>query len=472
MKRRARPRRASVLAHAVPLLVAVALSLGAGACVGQTPDPQVAPQADADVAPEALEAPDYKALEGLPVLRIEISGNARTKEYVILRELQTGVGDSLNLATMQKDRTRLTRLSAFSRVEIVPRAEGDGVVYAIAVDETAQIIPALLPGYSEENGWYIGPMVSTTNLLGRAVMASALAQWGGVTNYSFNIDSPWLSVADRQLSLSAGTSYKEREDKIRESQEISSATGIRTAFYPERRRIFSLGLGFQLLRTMSDKSGVTLSPSNSDHLYQLEVLLRANSVEDPLDPHSGWVAGVQEKRTGGALGGDGDSWRTQVDVARYQPLSARGVLAIGGVFASQTGVVGEDIPTYLQYNLGGTNSVRGYSRTELGKELYGKNQILGTVEYSHLFMSPRQIQLFGLPFLKFRVGMNLVGFVDFGVAWTDPDELNTDRSRIGYGAGLHLMVPGIDRIRLDVGLSQDGDVEFHLGTRAKFDAWR
>jgi len=401
-----------------------------------------------------------------------VSGNRKTREFVIVRELQTEVGDSLSLATMRTDVMRLTKLSAFSKVEIVPRLEDEGVVYRITVGETAPVIPTLLPGYSEENGWYIGPMVSTPNWFGRAVLASVYAQWGGITKYSFSANNPWISVAHRQLSLSGGTTYQKREDKIRESQEITSIAGSRATFYPGRNRIFNVGLGFQYLGTKSDKPGVTLSPSNRDDLLQCEMLFRANSVEDPLDPRRGWVGGIQERRTGGFLGGDGDSWRTQIDLTRYQPLSARSTLAIGGVLADQTGTVGKDIPVYLQYSLGGSNSIRGYSRTDLGKVLYGKNQFLGTVEYSYRIMSPRQIQLFGLSFLSFRVGMNVVGFVDHGVAWTDRDELSMDRSRTGYGVGLHLMVPGIDRIRLDLGFSQDGDVVLHLGTRAKFDAQR
>jgi len=428
-------------------------------------------RADIGLCREAHQ-PDYSALEGLPVVRIEISGNKKTRDYIILRELQTEVGDSLSLATMKADLIRLTKLSALSKVEIMPRRESDGVVYAIQVGETALYIPTLLPGYSEENGWYVGPMISTPNLLGKATLASVYAQWGGITKYSLSLNNPWVSVARRQFSLSFMTTYQQREDKIRESQETTFLAGMRGTFYPGRRRVISLGLGFNFLRTESDKPGVTLSATNRDELPQFEMLLRANSVEDPLDPRSGWVAGIQERRTGGFLGGDADIWRTQIDVARYQPISGRTSLAVGGVFDHQTGSVGEDVPLYLQYSLGGTNSLRGYSRTELGKVLFGKNQLLGTLEYSYRIMSPRQIQLLGWSFLSFRLGMNIVGFVDCGVAWTDENQLNADRSRMGYGVGVHLMAPGIDRVRLDLAFSQDGEMVLHLGTRSKLDAHR
>ena len=373
---------------------------------------------------------------------------------------------------MEADLRRLKKLSVFSSVEIVLAPEADGVVYVINVRETAWLVPTVLPNKSEENGWSGGPMLLTPNLFGRAIGASISAQFGGVTKYSFNSSNPWISISNRQLSLASGITYQEREDKIRESDEITSSISFRALFYPGTDRILNTGLGFQYLRTMSSKPGITLSPTNHDHLYRLEFLVRVNSIEDPLDPNEGWIAGFQEMKTGGSLGGDGDSWRTQVDLTRFQPLSDRTTISLGGIFNHQSGVAGQDLPVYLQYSLGGGNSIRGYSRTELGKVLYGNDRLLATAEYSYRVMSPRQIQLLGLPFLSFRVGMAVVAFVDCGVAWSEAEELSLNRSKTGFGVGLHAMVPGIDRIRLDFGFSQDGKMEIHIGTRSKFDAQR
>lgn len=421
---------------------------------------------------EELPLPTYSEVAGLTILRIEVSGNNRTREHVIVRELQSAVGDSLDLDRMADDLKRLTKIPAFSKVEIVPRREGSGVVYAVAVIETTHIIGTVLPGHSEENGWYAGPMISTPNWFGRAVTASVSAQWGGLTKYSFSANNPWISVAKRQLSVSFGTTYQDREDKIRESDERSFVAGTRSTFYPGRNRIFSLGLGFQYMAVESDKPGVTLSTSNRDDLLRFELLLRANSIADPLEPTNGWVAGIQAMRTGGFLGGDGDTWRTQVDLARYQPVTVRTSLAVGTVFKHQSGEIGQDLPEYLKYTLGGSNSVRGYSSTDLGKILYGSKEWLSTVELTYRLVDPHQVRVFGKSFLSFRVGLNLVTFVDYGIDWTTKGELNMDRSRTGYGVGLHLMVPGIDRIRLDLAFDEDGNATVHIGTKSKLDAHR
>lgn len=421
---------------------------------------------------QVAESWEYGAYECLTIRSIEVSGNRHTKDYVILRELQAEVGEPLTEETVRTDLKRLTKLSALAKVDIAPQPAEDGVVYVVTVSETAWLLPTAIPNHSEENGWSLGPMLLTPNGLGRGISLSLSTQFGGITKYSVLAVDPWLWCAPRQLSISGGTTYQERKDKIRDSNEITSTSSLRAVLYPGRNRFVSIGLGAQYLRAMSDKPGVTLSPRNHDHLRRVELLCRVNTVEDPLNPRAGWVAGLQEMKTGGRLGGDGDSWRSQADVARYQPLSERGVLAVGGVFDHQTGVVGEEIPTYLQYSLGGVNNLRGYSRTRLGKVFLGKNQLLGTVEYNFLMMSPRKIQLFGVPFLSARVGFNAVIFVDYGVAWSEEADLAWSRSRTGYGLGVHAMVPGVDRIRLDVGFSQEGDVEIHIGTRSKLDAHR
>ena len=68
------------------------------------------------------------------------------------------------------------------------------------------------------------------------------------------------------------------------------------------------------------------------------------------------------------------------------------------------------------------------------------------------------------------VGFEVATFADFGVIWNDPEEFNLDRSRIGYGAGLRVLLPVVEMMRLDVGVSEVGDVVFNFGIRAIFDA--
>ena len=61
------------------------------------------------------------------------------------------------------------------------------------------------------------------------------------------------------------------------------------------------------------------------------------------------------------LFGDAQSWTFILDGRRFQPLSDRHGLGLFSLATFQTGEVGTQLPDYLQFALGGANSVRGWS---------------------------------------------------------------------------------------------------------------
>ena len=174
-------------------------------------------------------------------------------------------------------------------------------------------------------------------------------------------------------------------------------------------------------------------------------------------------------RTGGRLGGDGDWWLTEIDIRHWTRIANRHVLAAGVLYSDNTGTVGVDFPSYLMYRMGGANSVRGYDIDVLGKELFGQNQLIATVEYNYLILPIEEYV-----FKKWSASGGLAGalFADYGDAWNNDLHSSFDRGKIGFGFGLRLLVPGINVVRLDLGFSESGKVFFHLGMLDKFSAQR
>jgi outer membrane protein assembly factor BamA len=95
----------------------------------------------------------------------------------------------------------------------------------------------------------------------------------------------------------------------------------------------------------------------------------------PIYPTQGWWTGLNVKKYG--LGGvDTDYWQVNFDVRRYFELgSVYNSLAFYSLTTPTSGDVGVDIPVYMQFNLGGANSVRGW---DLGSR-EGKNQFINTL---------------------------------------------------------------------------------------------
>ena len=61
-----------------------------------------------------------------------------------------------------------------------------------------------------------------------------------------------------------------------------------------------------------------------------------------------------------------------------------------------------------------------------------------------------------------RLGLDFALFTDAGIAWDESREFAMDRTRAGGGAGLRLLVPGAEMVRLDVGWSPEEGFHFHF----------
>jgi outer membrane protein assembly factor BamA len=153
-----------------------------------------------------------------------------------------------------------------------------------------------------------------------------------------------------------------------------------------------------------------------------------------------------------------------LDVRRYLPAAARQKLLLSSLLTLQSGTLGEDVPVYLDFYVGGANTIRGYGITRLGASASGKNQLLGTAEYSFTLVPVRRWDVF---FVSFAVGAELAVFADGGLAWTATSDFAARRVHGGLGAGLRLLVPGTEMLRLDIGWSPAGGLQFHFASGSK-----
>ena len=118
--------------------------------------------------------------------------------------------------------------------------------------------------------------------------------------------------------------------------------------------------------------------------------------------------------------------------------------------------------------MGGANTIRGYSVTDLGEELSGKNQMLGTAEYSLTAIPLRRWDIWKI---SLRLGAELAVFADVGIAWSESRDFACG-APAAAGGGLRLLVPGSEMVRLDVGWSPDYGFRFHFASGTKPKAQR
>jgi len=411
-----------------------------------------------------LDRATFEPFEGAMVTRIDLTGHTVTKEYVIERELHTKVGEPFRLETLEDDVVRLENLNIFASIAVEPEDEAAGVGLDFELKEMPSFIPFVSFQYTEENGFSVGPAASALNLLGRDIQFSGRALFGGTTTYWAKFSYPW--IAGDHVSVDFYGAHLVRDDELRGFEETSDELSpwIGTYLGPNGR----LKGGLSLFRMRSDVDGITLSEDNDDTLVRLGIALGWDTRDSWRVPRHGWQNELEVWRTGGGLGGDGDFWSMNLDIRRFHPTAKRQTLVLASLLSLQTGTVGEDIPRYLQYHLGGSNTIRGYSVNELGTELFGKNQLLGTVEYRFELLPIRRFDILKW---SFSLGLELAAFTDVGIAWDEPEQLSLSRSRAGAGIGLRLLVPGSEQTRFEIGF-RDGGIEFHFGAWSKISAQR
>jgi outer membrane protein assembly factor BamA len=336
-----------------------------------------------------------------------------------------------------------------------------GVILNFHFTEIPWIIPFPAIAWNEQNGFSVGLGLSSPNFLGRHITLSGRVLFGGTNSYNIKAANPW--IVGNHLSANFLASYNIRQNTLLDFQETSDRLELGGGKYLGRHGRLKLNLAYYGVG--SDKDGITLSSDNWDDMAILGISIGYDNRDSWRVPHNGWKMDFEPVY----FGGDANSRTLNFDVRRYQPLGERQTIATGPLLSLQSGQVGLDIPSYLQYFLGGSNSIRGYKLDDLGKKLFGKNQFLYTLEYRYVLVPLQAYKIFKW---SIGAGLELAGFGDAGIAWSQGKDFSLNRTRFGFGGGVRVLLPGVNMVRFDIGVSQEGDVVFNFGINSIFEARR
>jgi outer membrane protein assembly factor BamA len=417
------------------------------------------------MAPALADSAIPAGLAGHRVAAVEVEGARITRNWIIRREIRTHPGDLLDLTVLRADQQRLENLDVFSSVSVAGHLAQDGVHLAFRVREIPSIVPYLTYDVTDQDGWSFGPALKSVNMLGLDLSVAGYALFGGKNTFLLDLSYPWL--AGNHVSLDLDAERTERRNELDGFNETSfEVTPWLGTYVGDRGR---LGVGVSYLRMESDRLGHTLGGDRVDHLLRVGIRAGYDSRDSWGDPRCGWLTDARLLRTGGQLPGDGDYWSLDLDARRFQPALFGHTLVLAGLTTLQSGDVGRHVPEYMDYHLGGSNSLRGHALGKLGAVLFGKNQWLSSVEYRFALVPSREYVLLGM---ASDLGLAGALFMDHGLAWTRRDDLRWGRSATGFGAGIRLLLPAVEMMRLDVGFSTDGHWHVHLAGFSKMTAQR
>ncbi len=314
----------------------------------------------------------YFRIEEGPVLRygrVVVSGNARTRTHVILRELDLPAGTPWNPDAVAEGRRKLYRLGFFQRVEIQPLAAAPGVeerdVLVTVVEQDAGAFSFGL-GYGTEEHIKGFAGVSHSNLLGTGRSLGTRADFDRFDqSYSVNFREPWFLGVPVAFNASLVKSYETRD-----SYDLSSFA-VRLSLERQVTEHFHAALEYSLssnsLSNVDEDAVLTREDAGGNYILSaVGPVVAWDSRDDAFNPRRGYYHTAQAEWAYDFLG-------SEVEYGRYL-ASASGfftggpvtlaLLARGGVAAlfGQTA----DLPINKRFFLGGRSSVRSFRRDELG----------------------------------------------------------------------------------------------------------
>jgi outer membrane protein insertion porin family len=377
------------------------------------------------------------------VRRINVSGNTRTRDEVIRRELRQMEGGWYDGERIAASKLRLDRLGYFTETSIeTPAVPGtaDQLDVNIAVKEkpTGNLMAGV--GFSSTEGIVLSGSISQNNFLGSGNNVTIALNTGKINQVaSFSYTNPYFTVD----GISQGFDiYHRNVDSTSTSVSPykSSSNGAVTRFgFPigEKQSLsFGLGIDQTTISTYSNSSAQIKQFVLDNGDTNLTIPLTANWISDGKDsflfPTTGWYqkASVEVAIPGGDLTFYKASYQLQryFAVSRTFTLMLNGEVGYGDSYGNTVA-----LPFYKNFYAGGVNTVRGYKAGSLGpQDIYGN-----TIGGNERFVGQAEL-LWALPGMEKSVRLGL--FFDAGQVW----------AKGGSSAG----VPGVDDgIRYSAGLS-------------------
>jgi len=348
--------------------------------------------------------------------RIEITGNTRTRDKVIRREIMLDEGDTYNSALIKRSYERINNLNFFETVEVIPKpkAEEKKVDLEIKVKERPTGFLSIGGGYSSVEK-FIGMIELTQgNLFGRGQLLKVKAELGGrTTYYDILFKDPWF--LDKPLTFSTNLYKMTREyiDYDKKALGFGISLGERFSDYwwgdisynIEKAEIYNLSKNAP--RIIKDQEGTRVTSSITPSIVR-------DSRDNYLDPSRGSRNSLYLTYAG--LGGTNKFLKGEIDSAWYFPINSTTIM-IRGRFGYATGLFGEELPLYERFYLGGIYTIRGLGFGEAGPRDPKTNDVIGGTEElifnaEYIFPIVSELRLKGVLF--FDAGNSYDEFKNFG----------------------------------------------------------
>ena len=435
---------------------------------------------------------DIRENERFFIEKVIITGNDKTKDTVIRRELLFFPGERLDTEKVHNSEQRLTGTGYFDQESGTPTA----ITYEPGTKpNTKNVIvnvkegrPGMLRfggGFGANAGLFADVSYSDKNFdifdlpkdWKDFTSGNAFRGAGHVITLRF---SPGLQRTEGMLSFSNPSVYdsgyslgisgnvfkREREDYIEErkggkisvGKQVRWLRGLRLGLTPNYEVIGVQDVDDNAPQTVKDIEG-------SNQKLSLELSAKLDRRNSRFFTTKGYE--ITSSLEGSVL--DVDIVKFVINGKKYHtafsfPNWGKHILSYGGTFGIVESTTDEGVPIFERLFAGGTNSIRGFSYRGVGpidsvskEQIGGKVKLTGTIEYTMPVYSDMVRGAF---------------FVDAGKVDTDVNDINFNNMRASLGFGVRARVPflGGSVVSVDFGfpfIGKDSDdeqtISFNMG---------
>ena len=393
---------------------------------------------------------------------IHISGNNKTRDYVIRREMRVLEGDLFNQKKLDDSNRFIRRMGFFSAVDIRPvKVEGDVADIHVRVEEGAAGTLSAGASFSSASGVVGTLQLSLGNFSGRGQKLNLNLEAGGESStYSLSFSEPRLFSGVFSFGVDLFDKTNEYSEYTQDSlggslrlgYRLSDSSSLSTRYRYVTYDVYDIDLDASNI--IKEQEGVsTTSSIRFGYNYDTRDL--------PIDPREGVNLRVSTELAGGALGGSNDFVRYQAEGSYFTPLTGDLI----GLAHLELGVVspfgGDEVPVTERYFMGGLYTLRGFEYRMVGplvdgEPVGGTRSLLMNLEATYPLIRDANIKG--------------VLFLDGGNVWAEDEKVDVGDLRYGAGFGFRWAAP-IGLLRLEWGFNLDPKPdeeqpgwEFSIGT--------
>ena len=366
------------------------------------------------------------------VNRIDITGNTRTLDKVIRREISFSEGDAYNKFSINYSKDKIRSLKFFDKVEIIEERvmDTDKLNLNITVEEKNTGSATIGAGYGDQNGTTFTAGLSESNFLGKGQKVKFSTSFSGTQNlYDISITEPYFLNKDLSVRGDLYSDFSDPESVNYETETVGLGASLSFPLSRTNRITTKYSLLTSKTTADADATSYELLLAGTNTISVAGYVLSLDNRNSPYKPTSGSIFTIEQNLAG--LGGTSNYLENKVVYKKYSKINNKLTGAIKAQMGSINGYNGKYAPVDRLFNIGGKN-LRGFKYGKIGP-LLSSSYTGGN--YYYVIATETN---FDLPLDEYDISSSL--FLDIGSVWGLDDRYTTidDEHKLRASIGVNI----------------------------------